>query len=175
VIGAFAIIISLIDVAVQVSDNTRAIRSAVLNDASMGIQSWCLDISNNEQSSEVFQRGVRNPDDLTEAEMFQFFMSAHGAIPGFQNAFELFDEGTLDEDVNRSITMSLLATRNLPGFELFLGITFRCISRLSFVHLWTRSKAWIRMGWRRFIWNQNRGSGIPGSSRMALAMSSRAL
>jgi hypothetical protein len=28
-------------------------------------------------------------------------------------------EGTLDEDVNRSITMSLLATRNLPGFELY--------------------------------------------------------
>ena len=123
----------------QVSDNTRAIRSAVLNDASMGIQSWYLEISNNAQASDVFYRGVRNPEDLTEAELFQFFMSAHAAILGFQNAFELADEGTLDEDVKRSITMSLLATRNLPGFKLFWEL------RSAYFRVWRRyTTVWMK-------------------------------
>lgn len=149
VIGAVAIIISLVYVAAQVSDNTRAIRSAVLNDASMGIQSWYLDISTNAQASDVFYRGVRDPADLTEAELFQFFMSAHAAILGFQNAFELADEGTLDEDVKRSITMSLLATRNLPGFKLF----------------WEQRSAYFTPGFRAFV-NSLEGQDPRGMERV---------
>ena len=119
IIGAVAIVVSLVHVSLEVADNTRAIRSAALNDASTGIQAWYLSVSTNEQASRIFFTGVRDPDALTEEELFQFFISAHAAILGFQNAFEMASEGTLDEDVKRSITMSQLATRNAPGFKLF--------------------------------------------------------
>lgn len=119
IIGAVAIVVSLIHVSMEVSDNTSAIRSAAVNDASTGIQSWYLLTGGNEQVSRVFYNGVKDPGSLTEEELFQFFMVTHAAILGFQNAFEMASEGTLDEDVKRSITMSLLATRNLPGFMLY--------------------------------------------------------
>lgn len=119
IVGAVAIVVSLIHVSLEVSDNTRAIRSAAVNDASTSMQAWYLQVSGNQQLSSIFYRGIRDPASLSQEELFQFFMSAHAAILGFQNAFELALEGTLDEDVKRSITMSLLATRNEPGFKLY--------------------------------------------------------
>ncbi len=119
IVGAVAIVVSLIHVSLELSDNTRAIRSAAVNDASTSMQAWYLQVSGNEQLSSLFYRGIRDPESLSREELFQFFMSAHAAILGFQNAFELALEGTLDEDVKRSITMSLLATRNEPGFKLY--------------------------------------------------------
>lgn len=119
IIGAVAIVVSLIHVSMEVSDNTRAIRSAAVNDASTGMQSWYMMVGGSEQASRVFYNGVRDPESLTEEELFQFFMAAHAAILAFQNAFEMASEGTLDEDVKRSITMSLLASRNSPGFKLY--------------------------------------------------------
>ena len=42
IIGAFAVVISLIYVGVQVNDSAGAVRSASANDANVAVQSWYL-------------------------------------------------------------------------------------------------------------------------------------
>jgi hypothetical protein len=40
VVGAVAVVISLVYVGAQVRDTTRAVRSAAINDANIAMQSW---------------------------------------------------------------------------------------------------------------------------------------
>jgi len=119
IIGAVAIIISLMYVSIQVRDNTNAIRSAATNDAATAVQSWYMTIGSNEQTSIVFYHGMTQPDTLTHEQMFQFIMITHAAFLGFQNSFELAEQGTLDPEINESITNTLLATKDLPGYKIY--------------------------------------------------------
>ena len=119
IVGAIAIVISLLYVGVQVRDSTRAVRSAAVNDANTSIQNWYLTISNNRQVSELWLDGLRSPEALDEDDEYQFHMTMHAAYMGFQNAFLLAQEGSLDEDILASITAALLPTKDLPGMRRY--------------------------------------------------------
>ena len=119
IIGAAAIIISLLYVSIQVKDSTRAIKSTATNDAATAMQAWYLTVGGDEQTSRVFYGGMTAPDTLSKEEMFQFIMIMHAAFLGFQNSYELAEQGTLDMEIQRSITNTLIATKDLPGFEIY--------------------------------------------------------
>ena len=119
IIGAVAIIISLVYVSIQVRDNTSAIRSAATNDAATAVQSWYMTVGSDAQTSKVFYHGMTQPDTLSREEMFQFIMIAHAAFLGFQNSFELAEQGTLDPEIRDSITSTLLASKDLPGYKIY--------------------------------------------------------
>jgi hypothetical protein len=119
IVGAVAIIISLVYVSIQVRDNTSAIRSAATNDAATAMQSWYMTIGSSEQTSTIFYQGVTDPDSLNREQMFQFIMITHAAFLGFQNGFALAKQGTLDPEIRDSITNTLLATKDQPGYKLY--------------------------------------------------------
>ncbi len=54
IIGAFAVVISLIYVGVQVNDSAGAVRSASANDANVAVQNWYLQIGSDQQTSDLF-------------------------------------------------------------------------------------------------------------------------
>lgn len=56
IIGAVAVVISLIYVGVQVNDSASAVRSAAANDANVALQSWYLQIGSDQQTSELFMK-----------------------------------------------------------------------------------------------------------------------
>ena len=51
IISAFAVVISLIYVGVQVKDSASAARSAAANDANVALQRWYLQIGSDQQTS----------------------------------------------------------------------------------------------------------------------------
>ena len=58
IIGAFAVVISLIYVGVQVNDSAGAVRSAAANDANVALQNWYLQIGSDQQTSELFYEAL---------------------------------------------------------------------------------------------------------------------
>ena len=50
IIGAFAVVISLIYVGIQVNDNAGSVRSAAANDANVATQSWYLQVGTDQQA-----------------------------------------------------------------------------------------------------------------------------
>ena len=46
-------------------------------------------------------------------------MITHAAFLGFQNSFQLAQQGTLETEIRESITNTMLATKDLPGFRLY--------------------------------------------------------
>jgi hypothetical protein len=119
IVGAVAIIISLLYVSIQVRDSTRAIKSTATNDAATAMQSWYLTVGSDQQTAHVFYTGMVNPEALSAEEMFQFIMITHAAFLGFQNSYLLAEQGTLDPEIRESITNTLIATKDLPGYKIY--------------------------------------------------------
>ena len=121
VIGAVAIVISLVYVGIQVSDSTRAGRSAAANETSSAISSWYSALGSNQQATQVFLDGITNPDSLSREETAQFIYLLHGLMLEYQNAYYLSQEGTLDVELQESLTNTILGVRDQRGFLVYWG------------------------------------------------------
>jgi len=117
IISAIAIVVSLIYVGVQVTDNTKAIRSAAANDAANSIQAWYLATGTDLSTSDLFLRGVKEPESLTKSENFQFIMLMHAVMLGFQNAYFMEKEGTLDTRISNALTATMASIHDYPGWK----------------------------------------------------------
>lgn len=119
ILSAIAVIISLVYVGIQVSDGTRAVRSASVNDASLAVQDWYQEIGSNSQLSELFYRALMSEEPLKDQEEFQFLMSFHSLYLGFQNNYLMSEEGTLDASTRDAFLNVMLGVKDTPGFKRF--------------------------------------------------------
>ena len=135
IIGAFAVVVSLIYVGVQVNDNSSAVRSAAANDANAAMQNWYLEIGSSQQTSELFYRALTSPEALPDEQEFQFLMMMHGVFLGFQNSYLLAEEGTIDTDLRQSLTKSIGGIRLLPGMQRY----------------WRQRKSYLHTGFAEWV------------------------
>ena len=119
IIGAFAVVISLVYVGVQVNDSAGAVRSASANDANVALQNWYLEIGSDQQTSELFYNALTSEEALSNQEEFQFLMMLHGAFLAFQNSFFLAEEGTIDAELREAITAAILGVKDTPGMKRY--------------------------------------------------------
>jgi len=119
IIGAFAVVISLLYVGIQVNDSASAVRAASANDASVSLQNWYLQIGSDQQTSELFYRALMSEEALSDQEEFQFLMMLHGAFLAFQNSFLLAEEGTIDAELREAINAAITGVKSLPGMARY--------------------------------------------------------
>jgi hypothetical protein len=119
IVGAVAIIISLLYVSIQVRDSTSAIRSTATNDAATAMQSWYLEMGSNRQASDIWFNAMTSSDPLSTNDEFQFMFMHHAVMLGFQNSYLLAEQGTLDAGYRDSITFALVAVKDLPGMDRY--------------------------------------------------------
>ncbi|MGI9327924.1 MAG: hypothetical protein ACR2PZ_22080 [Pseudomonadales bacterium] len=119
IIGAFAVVISLIYVGVQVNDSTVAVRSASANDANVAVQNWYQEIGSDQQTSELFYNALTSEDPLSNQEEFQFLMMFHGVFLALQNSYLLAEEGTIDIELREGLTSVILGVKDLPGTKRY--------------------------------------------------------
>jgi len=135
IVGAIAVVLSLIYVGIQVNENASAVRSASANDANTAMQSWYLEVGSSQQTSELFYRALISDEALPDEEEFQFLMMMHGVFLGFQNSYLLAQEGTIDSDLRESLSMSISGVRSLPGMRRF----------------WRQRKAYLHAGFAEWV------------------------
>ena len=119
IVGAFAVVVSLIYVGIQVNDGVGASRSASVNDANVALQSWYLEVGSNEQTSNLFYRALLSDEALPNEEEFQFLMIFHGVFLAFQNSYWLAEEGTLDPELLEALTAAILGVKDTPGMQRY--------------------------------------------------------
>jgi len=119
IIGAFAVVISLIYVGVQVNDSAGAVRSASANDANVAVQNWYQQIGSDQQTSELFYEALMSEVALSNQEEFQFLMMLHGVFLAFQNSYLLAEEGTIDVKLREALTSSILGVKDTPGMRRY--------------------------------------------------------
>jgi hypothetical protein len=120
IVGAVAVVVSLVYVGIQVNDSVGASRSASVNDANVALQNWYLEVGTNQQASALFYRGLMSAEALpTAEEEFQFLMTFHGVFLAFQNSYWLTEEGTLDPELLESLTAAILGVKDTPGMRRY--------------------------------------------------------
>ena len=118
-IGAFAVVVTLIYVGIQVRHSAGAVRSAAANDASVAMQTWYLEMGSNRQASDMWFNAMTSPEPLPTHDEFQFMMSMHAVLLGMQNSYLLSKEGTLDAEFREAVTTAIVAVKDLPGMDRF--------------------------------------------------------
>jgi len=119
IIGALAVVISLIYVGVQVNDSASAVRAASANDANVAVQSWYLQVGSDQQTSELFYGALISEEALSNQEEFQFLMIFHGVFLAFQNSYLLAEEGTIDVELREALTRAILGVKDTPGMRRY--------------------------------------------------------
>jgi hypothetical protein len=119
IVGAIAVVISLVYVGAQVRDTTRAVRSAAINDANITLQSWYELMSGDAQGINVFLEAATSTEPLSREEEFRYMMQSMAFFYAIQNVYLLGREGSLDDDTAAALTAGIQATRNTPGFDRF--------------------------------------------------------
>ncbi len=119
IVGAFAVVISLVYVGIQVNDSTGAVRSAAANDANVAVQSWYQEIGSDQQTSELFYNALTSEEALSNQEEFQFLMMFHGIFLALQNSYLLAEEGTIDIELREGLTSVVLGVKDLPGTKRY--------------------------------------------------------
>jgi hypothetical protein len=122
VVSAIAIVISLIYVGVQVTDNTSATRSATASHANTEFIDWYTHLSSDAETMSIWYRGIREPESLDQEEQLRFIFLLHIILLQYQNNFYLVQEGTLDRRVLDSITLTLTTIKGTDGFELYWSL-----------------------------------------------------
>jgi hypothetical protein len=119
ILGALAVVISLIFVGVQINENTRATKSAMASAMVDTSSAWYVELGNSEEASSVLFFFLTDPDSLTDAQRFQATMNLHGLFLVFQNSFYLVEEGTLETEVLHSLTQVVDGVKEQPGLLLY--------------------------------------------------------
>ncbi len=119
IFGGIAILVTLIFVGIQFRDNIKATRSATATATIEALSNWYTELGNNSESSELFYNFMADPDVLTPQQRFQVVMNVHGVFMVFQNSFYLSKEGTLDDEMQNSLTSVVLGVMDQPGFKFY--------------------------------------------------------
>ena len=119
IVGAFAIVISLIYVGVQVHDSNRAVRSDSSNNANVAVQQWYLNIGSDTQSSRIFYKVLMSETPKSSEDEFQFMMNIHGAFLAFQNSYLMEMDGITPIEIYR-VNKSPKKTSTRQQTEIFL-------------------------------------------------------
>jgi hypothetical protein len=119
VIGAVAIVVSLIYVGIQVSDSALATRSATASDTSAAMSRWYVDVGSDPEATRVLLDGMTNPETLSREETAQFIYMIHGLFLHYQNAYYVAEQGTLDIELRDFLINTLVGVREQPGFRMY--------------------------------------------------------
>ena len=119
IIGAIAIIATLVYLSRQIKDSARASRSAAVTDATTGMQAFYLELGSNPETSRLFLDGLTKPESLSQEAQFQYLMMMHSCFLGFQRSFFLAREGTLDVALRDGIGTAMHSVNQLPGMHLY--------------------------------------------------------
>ena len=119
IVGAFAVVASLIYVGIQVDDSNRAVRSASINDANFAVQEWYLQIGTDERASELFYNSLMSDEITSKETEFQFMMQVHGIFLAYQSSYLMSEEGTVDSELVDGLTAAILAVKDTPGMKRY--------------------------------------------------------
>jgi len=119
VLAALAVIVTLGYVAVQIRQNTSALRSAATQGTHDQSAAQYDLLAANPELSDIFVRGLEVPDTLTRIETGRFYAFLLGVIFRFQNWYLQTQSQAIDKEHIESWARILRQISGMPGFKQF--------------------------------------------------------
>ena len=119
IVATVFVVLSLIAVAIQLNQNTKAVRSS----AAMGVSLWnsqaFTTLSQDADQMRVFVQGGSNIDSLDPLDRARYFSMLNGSVWNWQNMYFQWKQNVLDPELWESQLRLLTNVTSLPGFRTF--------------------------------------------------------
>jgi len=116
IIGAFAVVISLVYLAVQIRRQSKESRAAAMHEIAVGFRESIASFSSSELA-ELFVKAKADVELLTEKEKFQLITSFARALRLWEEAYLVHEKGRLEEDLWVPIVDQLSALMDHAGVK----------------------------------------------------------
>ena len=127
IIGAIAVVVTLIYLAAQMKNNTAAIRLASQQTTTTGRADTLRFLSGTEAVSDLVWEGGRNPESLSPKDWQRFMLATASAVRAIEMAFMDWEEGRMSHELWSAQHQSLIFWFKQAGLRKFLdeyGATF---------------------------------------------------
>ena len=115
VIGAIAVVVSLIYVAAQIRQNTNAVRAATAQSLHEHFASWYHVIASDASLAQLATSGLRDYTTLSDMEKARFVSLFMAFLAYFQNAFLKWKQGLLAPSLWKSWEQVMMNLIGAPG------------------------------------------------------------
>jgi len=119
VIGAIAVVISLIYVALQIRQNTNAVRSATAQTVHEHFAKWYHLVAADDELSQIVANGLRDYGSLSEQQRVRFIAAFMAFLSYSQNAFLKWREGLLASPLWLGWELVIMNLVCAPGGKTF--------------------------------------------------------
>lgn len=119
VIGAIAVVISLIYVAIQIRQNTNAVRSATAQSVHEHFASWYRLLASDSAVAQVVIDGLKDYHSLSEKEKARFIAVFMAFLSYSQNAFLKWRQGLLEPSLWMGWEQLIMNLAGAPGGRAF--------------------------------------------------------
>ncbi len=118
-LGAIGVIVSLIYLASQISQNTAAIRAGTAQQVTNRGGEIAQAVALSPALISIRARGLADIESLSKEEVLQFFSLMLVVFRAYENAAYQFQEGFLDPGVWSGLRSNLVSTVTQPGFRVW--------------------------------------------------------
>jgi hypothetical protein len=119
ILGAGGVIITLVYLARQVRQNTRATRLATAQSISAAARDWNRPLLLDRELAWTFQVGTEDPTKLDEKEQARFIELCFSLLRMFEDAHYQHQQGALDPDIWKGYEKLYAAYAKAPGFQAY--------------------------------------------------------
>jgi hypothetical protein len=98
VIGASAVVFSLVYLSLQIRSGTKALRTTLRDSAFRYLNEWNYALSSDEELPWVFKRGLTNPADLDDREIARFHHMLYSFYKVFENIYLHYLDGSIAKE-----------------------------------------------------------------------------
>ena len=119
VVGAVAVVVTLVYLSAQVKQNTEAIQCTNATTVQINFQNLARDLSADRELSEVILRAIKDEQDLTRAEKLAAYAWFFGMLKAGELAHTLFLRGGLEADYWHGSLAFYRAYWRTPGFRKY--------------------------------------------------------
>lgn len=134
-LGAVGVIVTLIYLARQISQNTRAMRLSTSHSVATAAREWNRPLLADPELAWTFQVGTEDPTKLDAKEQARFIELCFSLLRMFEDAHYQYHHGALDPDIWEGYEKLYGAYAKAPGFQAY----------------WAKRKETFRQEFRDFI------------------------
>ena len=121
ILGAAGVIVTLLYLARQVSQNTRATRLSTSHSIAAAARDWNRPLLTDPELAWTFQVGTEDPTQLDEKEQARFIELCFSLLRMFEDAHYQYEKGALDPDIFAGYEKLYAAYAKAPGFQAYLA------------------------------------------------------